>query len=162
GITLLFKGNKVTPYAGFATLKPNRVVSVKGFDGNVTELSATNVILAAGSTSIELPFAKFDNKLIVDNAGALDFDAVPKRLAVIGAGVIGLELGSVWRRLGAQVTILEALPDFLSVADRDIAKIAAREFVKQGLDIRLGAKVSKAEIKGSEVEVTFADAKGEQ
>jgi dihydrolipoamide dehydrogenase len=162
GITLLFKGNKVTPYAGFATLKPNRAVSVKAADGNVTELSATNVIIAAGSTSIELPFAKFDNKLIVDNAGALDFDAVPKRLGVIGAGVIGLELGSVWRRLGAQVTILEALPDFLAVADRDVAKIAAREFTKQGLDIKLGAKVSKAEIKGSEVEVTFTDAKGEQ
>ena len=162
GITMLFKGNKVTPFAGFATLKPNRVVSIKGFDGVTTEISATNVILAPGSTSIELPFAKFDNKLIVDNAGALDFDAVPKRLGVIGAGVIGLELGSVWKRLGAEVTILEALPDFLAVADRDVAKIAAREFAKQGLDIKLGAKVSKAEIKGNAVELTYADAKGEQ
>ncbi len=162
GIAMLFKGNKVTAYAGFATLQPDRVVSIKAQDGSVTSISATNVILAPGSTSIELPFAKFDNKLIVDNAGALDFDAVPKRLGVIGAGVIGLELGSVWRRLGAQVTILEALPDFLGAADRDVAKIAGREFVKQGLDIKLGAKVSKVEIKNNTVEVTYADAKGEQ
>jgi dihydrolipoamide dehydrogenase len=162
GVALLFKGNKVTAYGGYATLQPNHVVSVKGFDNKVIELTAPNIVLAAGSTSIELPFAKFDNKLIVDNAGALDLDAVPKRMGVIGAGVIGLELGSVWRRLGAEVTILEALPDFLGAADKDIAKIAAREFAKQGLDIKLGAKVGKAEIKGKTVELTYTDAKGEQ
>jgi len=87
---------------------------------------------------------------------------VPKRLGVIGAGVIGLELGSVWRRLGAEVTILEALPDFLAAAEKDVAKVAAKEFAKQGLDIKLGAKVSKAEVKGNTVEVTYTDAKGEQ
>jgi dihydrolipoamide dehydrogenase len=162
GIALLFKGNKVTPFNGFATLKPNRIVSIKGADGSVTEITATNVILAAGSKSIELPFAKFDNKFIVDNVGALDFGAVPKRLGVIGAGVIGLELGSVWKRLGAEVTILEALPEFLSVADRDVARVAAREFAKQGLDIKLGAKVSKAEVRGASVDVTYTDSKGEQ
>jgi dihydrolipoamide dehydrogenase len=162
GVALLFKGNKIESYGGFATLKPGRVVSIKGFDGKVTEISAKNVVIAAGSTPIELPFAKFDGKFIIDNAGALDIDVVPKRLGVIGAGVIGLELGSVWRRLGAEVTVLEALPDFLGAADRDVAKVAAREFAKQGLDIRLGAKVSKVEIKGKSVEVTYADAKGEQ
>jgi dihydrolipoamide dehydrogenase len=162
GITMLFKANKVTPFAGFATLKPGRVVSVKALDGSVSEMTATNVILAPGSVPIELPFAKFDNKTIVDNAGALDFSETPKRLGVIGAGVIGLELGSVWKRLGAEVTILEALPGFLATADQDIAKIAAREFKKQGLDIRLGAKVSKAEVKNNEVHVTYTDAKGEQ
>ena len=162
GINVLFKANKVMPYAGYATLKPNRAVSVKGLDGAVTELTATNVIIATGSIPIELPFAKFDNKAIVDNAGALDFTSVPKRLGVIGAGVIGLELGSVWKRLGSEVTILEALPDFLAAADQDVAKAAAREFKKQGLDIRLGAKLSKAEIKGEEVHLTYADAKGEQ
>ncbi|MEO8459258.1 MAG: dihydrolipoyl dehydrogenase [Dokdonella sp.] len=162
GITSLFKANKVTPYAGFATLKPDRVVSIKGTDGKITELSATNVIIAAGSVPIELPFAKFDGKTIVDNAGALDFDAVPKRLGVIGAGVIGLELGSVWSRLGAEVTILEALPDFLAAADQDIAKVAAREFKKQGLDIHLGAKVTKVDIKKDGVHLTYTDAKGEQ
>ncbi|HJU07484.1 MAG TPA: FAD-dependent oxidoreductase, partial [Rhodanobacteraceae bacterium] len=118
-------------------------------------------IIATGSVPIELPFAKFDGKHIVDNAGALDFDAVPKRLGVIGAGVIGLELGSVWKRLGAQVTILEALPDFLGAADADIAKAAAREFKKQELEIKLGAKVSKAEIKKNAVEVTYSDKDGE-
>jgi dihydrolipoamide dehydrogenase len=165
GITSLFKGvkgNPVTPIAGFATLKPNRVVSIKGHDGKVAEVTAKHVIIAAGSIPIELPFAKYDNKLILDNAGALDVGEVPKRLGVIGSGVIGLELGSVWRRLGSEVTILEALPEFLMAADADIAKAAAREFKKQGLDIRLGAKVSKAEIKGNEVHVTYADDKGEQ
>src|SRR5688572_6865957 len=147
GIGMLFKANKVTPFYGFGQLQPGNIVKVKQHDGSEVELKGTNVILAAGSDSIELPFAKFDNDAIVDNVGALDFTAVPKRLGVIGAGVIGLELGSVWKRLGAEVTILEALPDFLAAADAEVAKTAAREFKKQGLDIKLGAKVSKAEIK---------------
>ena len=162
GITQLFKSNKVTAIPGFATLKAGRTVSVKDSDGKTAEYSATNVIIATGSVPIELPFAKFDGKHIVDNAGALDFDAVPKRLGVIGAGVIGLELGSVWKRLGSEVTILEALPDFLAAADADIAKVAAREFKKQGLDIHLNAKVSNAEVKKNKVHVTYTDAKGEQ
>ncbi|MBB3276984.1 MULTISPECIES: dihydrolipoyl dehydrogenase [Pseudoxanthomonas] len=166
GIAMLFKANKITPFYGFGQLQPGNVVKVKQHDGSEVELKGTNVILAAGSDSIELPFAKFDNEYIVDNVGALDFTAVPKRLAVIGAGVIGLELGSVWKRLGAEVTILEALPDFLAVADAEVAKTAAREFKKQGLDIRLGAKVSKTEITGKgktkEVVVTYTDAEGEK
>jgi dihydrolipoamide dehydrogenase len=167
GIAMLFKANKITAFYGFGQLQPGNVVTVKQHDGSTVELRATNVILAAGSDSIELPFAKFDGKTIVDNVGALDFTEVPKRLGVIGAGVIGLELGSVWKRLGSEVTILEALPDFLAAADAEVAKTAAKEFKKQGLDIRLGAKVSKAEVKdasgkSSEVHVTYADAKGEQ
>ena len=165
GITQLFKGNKanpVTPVAGFATLQKGNVVSVKGHDGKHVELSAKHVILAAGSVPIELPFARYDGQHILDNAGALDLTAVPKRLGVIGAGVIGLELGSVWKRLGSEVTILEALPDFLAAADADIAKAAAREFKKQGLDIRLGAKCTKSEVKKGEVHLTYADDKGEQ
>ena len=117
GIAQLFKANKVTAFYGFGQLQPGNVVKVRQHDGSEVELKGTNVILAAGSDSIELPFAKFDNEYIVDNVGALDFSEVPKRLAVIGAGVIGLELGSVWKRLGAEVTILEALPDFLPAAD---------------------------------------------
>ncbi|TWT23776.1 dihydrolipoyl dehydrogenase [Luteimonas marina] len=166
GIAMLFKANKVTPFYGFATLHPDRTVKVKQHDGSEVELAGSNVILAAGSDSIELPFAKFDGETIVDNVGALDFTEVPKRLAVIGAGVIGLELGSVWKRLGAEVTVLEALPDFLAAADAEVAKTAAKEFRKQGLDIKLGAKVSKAEVTGKgkkkEVAVTFADKDGEQ
>ena len=166
GIAQLFKANKVTAYYGFGQLQPGNVVKVKQHDGSEVELKGTNVIIAAGSDSIELPFAKFDGDTIVDNVGALDFTEVPKRLAVIGAGVIGLELGSVWNRLGAEVTILEALPDFLAVADSEVSKVAAREFKKQGLDIRLGAKVSKTEVTGKgkkkEVVVTYSDAEGEK
>src|SRR5690348_7809391 len=162
GIGMLFKSNKVTPFFGTGKLLKGNQVEVSGADGAKQMLQAANVIIATGSVPIELPFAKFDGKTIVDNAGALDFDSVPKRLGVIGAGVIGLELGSVWKRLGADVTILEALPDFLAAADADIAKAAAREFKKQGLDIRLGAKVSAAKVGKDGVTVTYSDAKGEQ
>jgi len=161
GVAMLFKANKIVPFFGSGKLLKGNRVEVTGADGSKQTLQAPNVVIATGSVPIELPFAKFDGKTIVDNAGALDFDAVPKRLGVIGAGVIGLELGSVWKRLGAQVTILEALPDFLGTADADIAKAAAREFKKQELDIRLGAKVSKAEIKRNAVDVTYSDKDGE-
>ena len=166
GIAMLFKANKVATYYGFGQLQPGNVVKVKQHDGSEVELKGTNVIIAAGSDSIELPFAKFDNECIVDNVGALDFTEVPARLAVIGAGVIGLELGSVWKRLGAEVTILEAMPEFLAAADAEVAKAAAKEFKKQGLDIKLNAKVSKTEITGKgkkkEVIVTYTDAEGEK
>ena len=162
GIGMLFKANKVAAYYGFGQLQPGNVVKVKQHDGSEVELKGTNVIIAAGSDSIELPFAKFDGKHIVDNVGALDFTETPKRLGVIGAGVIGLELGSVWKRLGSEVTILEAAPNFLAAADAEVAKLAAREFKKQGLDIKLGAKLAKAEVVGDEVVLTYNDANGEQ
>jgi len=120
------------------------------------------VILASGSQPMELKSAPFDGRHIVDSWGALEFDAVPKRLGVIGAGVIGLELGSVWRRLGAEVVVLEALPDFLPMADGQVAREALRHFKKLGLDIRLGAKVTGAKLAKGEVAVSFTDAKGEQ
>ena len=167
GIAMLFKANKITAYYGFGQLHPGNIVKVRQHDGSEVELKGTNVVLAAGSDSIELPFAKFDGETIVDNVGALNFTSVPRRLGVIGAGVIGLELGSVWKRLGAEVTVLEALPDFLSLTDAEVAKVALKEFRKQGLDIKLGAKVSKAEIKpgakkASEVHLTYTDAEGEK
>ncbi|MEZ5465040.1 MAG: dihydrolipoyl dehydrogenase [Lysobacteraceae bacterium] len=162
GITQLFKSNKVTPIAGYGTLHPNREVRIKGHDGTEASITGKHVIIATGSVPIELPFARFDGKHVVDNAGALDFESTPKRLGVIGAGVIGLELGSVWKRLGAEVTVIEALPDFLAAADADIAKLAAREFKKQGLDIKLGSKVSAVEVKGDEVHLTYNDGKADQ
>jgi dihydrolipoamide dehydrogenase len=166
GIAILFKANKITPYYGFAELQPGKIVKVRQHDGTEVELEGTNVVIAAGSESIELPFARFDGETIVDNVGALDFLEVPKRLAVIGAGVIGLELGSVWKRLGAEVTILEALPDFLAAADAEVARTALKELKKQGLDIKLGAKVSATEVTGKgkkkEVAVSYTDAAGEQ
>ncbi|MCH8896123.1 MAG: dihydrolipoyl dehydrogenase, partial [Proteobacteria bacterium] len=125
-------------------------------------LSGKNVILASGSMPAELRKVPLDGKTIVDSWGALEFDAVPKRLAVIGGGVIGLELGSVWQRLGAEVVILEALDDFLFMIDRQIARDTQRQFKRQGLDIRLGAKVSGATTSKSGIKLTYADSKGEQ
>src|ERR1700739_2431751 len=124
-------------------------------DGTSRELSARHVVLASGSAPIELRSAPFQAPHIVDSWGALDLDAVPKRLGVIGAGVIGLELGSVWRRLGAETVVLEALPDFLAIADQQLAKEALRHFKKQGLDVRLGAKVTGATTVGDAVEVKY-------
>lgn len=162
GVGMLFKNNKVTPYFGTGKLIKGKKVEVSGKDGSTETLAGTNIILASGSAPVELPFAKFDGKNIIDNAGALDLEETPKRLGVIGAGVIGMELGSVWNRLGSEVTILEAMPDFLGAADKDISKAAAREFKKQGLDIHLNAKVSDAKVKKNTVEVTYEDKKGEQ
>lgn len=159
GIAALFKANKITAFYGFGQLQPGNVVTVKQHDGSEVALKATNVILAAGSDSIELPFAKFGEH-IIDNVGALDLEKVPKRLGVIGAGVIGLELGSVWKRLGAEVTILEGLPNFLAAADAEVSKVAAREFKKQGLDIKLGCKCTATEVKKDGVHIRYTDDKG--
>jgi len=162
GILTLFKGAGVTPLQGHGRLLTGRQVEFTAHDGTRRTLSARQAILAPGSTPIELRSAPFKAPEIVDSWGALEFEAVPKRLAVIGAGVIGLELGSVWRRLGSQVVMLEALPEFLTIADQQVAKEALRHFKKQGLDIRLGAKVTGAVPTGAAVEVTYSDAKGEQ
>ena len=142
GIATLFKANKVTAYAGRGKLLAGKQVEIAGHDGKVEVISAHHIVLAAGSLPIQIPGIPFDGKYIVDNVGALNIDATPKRFGVIGAGVIGLEMGSVWKRLGSEVTILEALPDFLGAVDADIARVAAREFKKQGLDIKLSCKVT--------------------
>ena len=155
GIDALFKANGVTPIKGRGrVLKGNRV-EVAGHDGSTQVLAAKQIILATGSVPIELPIAKFDGDRIVDSAGALEFDKVPVRLGVIGAGVIGLELGSVWRRLGSEVVMLEALDKFLPMADEQIAAEAMRQFKKQDLDIRLGAKVTAARVEGDSVKVEY-------
>jgi len=162
GILALFKAAGVTALQGHGKLLPGHKVEYTAHDGTRRELTAKNVVLATGSSPMELRSAPFDGKRIVDSWGALEFDAVPKRLGVIGAGVIGLELGSVWRRLGSEVVVLEALPDFLAIADQQLAKEALRHFKKQGLDIRLGAKVTGAAVSGETVNVKYTDAKGEQ
>lgn len=162
GIAMLFRKNKVEWLQGTGRLLPGKQVEVTPHgDGDKEVVAATNIILATGSVPVDIPVAKVDGKRIVDNEGALAFDAVPKRLGVIGAGVIGLELGSVWNRLGSEVVILEALDDFLATADRNIARDALKVFTKkQGLDIRLGARVtgSKAGAKG--VKVSYEDKDG--
>ena len=143
GVLYLFKKNKVTFFHGRASFgKTPAEIRVAG-----ETLAAKNVIIATGSNPRALPGADFDEKLILSNDGALAIPEVPKRLGVIGAGVIGLEMGSVWRRLGAEVTILEALPAFLGAADEQIAREAAKIFAKQGLKVELGVKISKVEKK---------------
>jgi dihydrolipoamide dehydrogenase len=161
GINALFKANGVTGIQGHGQLLAGNKVLVKAADGSEKTLEAKHVVLASGSTPIRLKTVPHDGKFIVDSWNALEFDAVPPRLGVIGAGVIGLELGSVWRRLGSQVTVLEALDTFLSMADQTIAKEAQRNFKKQGLDIKLGAKVLSAAVNGNAVDVVYADAQGE-
>jgi dihydrolipoamide dehydrogenase len=162
GILALFKASGVTPLQGHGKLLSGHRVEYTAHDGSRRELTARNIILASGSAPIELRSAPFQAPHIVDSWGALEFQSVPKRLGVIGAGVIGLELGSVWRRLGSEVVMLEALPDFLAVADQQLAKEALRHFKKLGVDIRLGAKVTGATVAGDAVDVTYTDAKGEQ
>jgi dihydrolipoamide dehydrogenase len=161
GITALFKANGVVGYQGHGRLLPGNQVQVTGADGAEKTLQAKHVILAPGSVPVRLKSVPHDGKYIVDSWNALEFDAVPPRLGVIGAGIIGLELGSVWRRLGSQVTVLEALEQFLPMADRAIAKEAQRHFKKQGLDIKLGATVSGAAVAGAAVDVVYSDAQGE-
>jgi dihydrolipoamide dehydrogenase len=162
GIAGLFKANKVDGLVGHGKLLAGKKVEFTPTDGDVEILDAKNVILASGSVPIELPFAPFDGKTIIDSWDALELDVVPERLGVIGAGVIGLELGSVWARLGATVTILEAMDDFLFMADRDVANVAAKEFKKQGLDIRLGAKVTGAKTGKKGVKIDYEDKSGAQ
>ena len=161
GILYLFKKNKVTFFHGRASFARG---GANGYEikvaGKAAEtLNARHVIVATGSSPRPLPGTPFDGKLILDNAGALAINEVPKRLGVIGAGVIGLEMGSVWRRLGSDVRILEALPTFLGAADEQVAKEAAKLFAKQGLAIELGVKISKVASK-KDVTVEYADAAG--
>lgn len=163
GIAGLFRKNKVEWLKGHATLMPDKQVEVSATGGGEKEVvSAANIVIASGSIPIAIPPAQVDGDRIVDSEGALTFDAVPKRLGVIGAGVIGLELGSVWNRLGSEVIVLEALEEFLSAADQTIAKAALKTLKKQGLDIRLGAKVTASKASKTAVTVTYEDKTGEQ
>ncbi len=166
GIAGLLKGAGVTALVGHGKLlKAEGGVHKVEFtdkDGKVQMLSARHVVLASGSIPTELKSLPFDGKDIVDSWGALEFDTVPKRLGVIGAGVIGLELGSVWNRLGAQVTVLEALDSFLPMADQAVAAEALKNFRKQSMDIKLGAKVSAASKGKDGVTLKYTDASGEQ
>ncbi len=162
GIEALFKANGVTPFKGHGKLLAGNQVEITDAQGATSVIAAKHVVIASGSTPIELPIAPFDGERIVDSWGALEFESVPKRLGVIGAGVIGLELGSVWQRLGSEVVVLEALEEFLFMVDAQIAKDALRHLKRQGLDIRLGATVSAAGVKGDAVTVRYEDGDGEQ
>ncbi|CAG2269458.1 MULTISPECIES: dihydrolipoyl dehydrogenase [Burkholderia] len=163
GIEFLFKKNKITWLKGHGkfTGKTDAGVQIEvSGEGETEVVTAKNVIIATGSKARHLPNIPVDNKIVSDNEGALTFDAVPKKLAVIGAGVIGLELGSVWRRLGAEVTVLEALPAFLGAADEALAKEAAKLFKKQGLDIHLGVKIGDVKTSADGVSIAYTDKDG--
>jgi dihydrolipoamide dehydrogenase len=163
GIAGLFKANGVSSISGTGRLLKDKKVEVTALDGSKQIISANNIILAAGSVPIEIPPTPLQDGVIVDSTGALEFQEVPKRLGVIGAGVIGLELGSVWSRLGSEVVVLEASESFLVAVDQQIAKEAQKLLGKQGLDIRLGAKVTGSSVskgKNPKVTVQFTDKEG--
>ena len=163
GILYLFKKNKVSFFHGRGSfVKAEGGAYEIAVDGGAAAetLRATHVIIATGSSARSLPGAAFDEENILSNDGALRLGAVPKTLGVIGSGVIGLEMGSVWRRLGAEVTVLEALPTFLGAVDEQIAKEAFKIFGKQGLKIELGVKISEVKSGKKGVSVAYADAKG--
>ncbi|MFZ3203005.1 MAG: dihydrolipoyl dehydrogenase [Pseudomonas sp.] len=162
GVSTLFKANGVTLLEGHGKLLAGKQVEVTALDGTTQVVQAENVIIASGSKPVDIPPAPVDQDVIVDSTGALEFQSVPKTLGVIGAGVIGLELGSVWARLGADVTVIEALDKFLPAADEQIAKEALKSLTKQGLKIRLGARVTASEVKKKQVTVSFTDSEGEQ
>ena len=162
GVQGLLKKNKVELRTGTARLREGKRVEVVSEDGQVETIQAGHIIIATGSQPVAIPPAPVDGNHIVDNVGALNFSEVPKRLGIIGAGVIGLELGSVWSRFGSEVIVLEALPDFLAAADKQIATAAMKSLVKQGLDIRLGCRVTGTSTTDAGVTVTYEDANGEQ
>ena len=161
GVAALLKKNKVDAFSGHGRLQAGNRVAIAIHGGSEEVVAAKNVIIATGSVPINIPVAAVDGHAIVDNAGALAFDTVPKRLGVIGAGVIGLELGSVWNRLGSDVVILEALADFLPAADTQVAREALKIFTKkQGLAIHLGARVTGAKATKKGVSVKYEDKDG--
>lgn len=161
GIAQLFKANGIDWLKGRGQLQLDHKVSVIDSKEKVSTYSAENVILATGSKPIELSSAPLTGDLIADSTGALDWQSVPQSVCVIGAGVIGLELGSVWRRLGSKVTVLEALDTFLPAADKQVAAEGLRQFKKQGLDIKLGARMTTTKVNKQSLSVQYTDKEGD-
>lgn len=161
GIEGLFKANGIDWLVGAGTVHADKKISVKGHDGSSSQYSANNIIIATGSVPIELPITPLHGDAVVDSSGALEWQSVPGKVCVIGAGIIGLELGSVWRRLGSEVVLLEAMDSFLPMVDGQIAKDAIRTFTKQGLDIQLSARVTGSTVNGNKVTVSYQDKDGD-
>ena len=155
GIGGLFAANKVTPISGRGKVLADSKVEVINTEGNTEIIESKNIVIATGSSPIEIGSAVFNDTNILDSTGALEINKVPKTLGVIGAGVIGLELGSVWARLGSKVTVIEAMDDFLYMADKEIAKETFKDFKKQGLDIKLGCKLTSSKSLKNSVKVTY-------
>ncbi len=161
GIAMLFKQNGIDWLQGRGQLLAEKQVKVTAHDGTETRYQAENVVIATGSVPIDLSATPLEGNIVVDSAGALDWESVPGSVCVIGAGVIGLELGSVWRRMGSEVVLLEAQDTFLPMVDKAIARVAQQTFTKQGLDIRLSTRVMGSQVTGNQVVVKFQDADGE-
>jgi len=159
GIGGLFAANKVTPITGRGKVIAGNNVEITKSDGTTETIAAKNIIIATGSSPIEIASAEFNNN-VVDSTGALEFTEVPKTLGVIGAGVIGLELGSVWARLGSKVTVIEAMDDFLFMADKEIAKDCLKDFKKQGLDIKLGSRLIASTNLKKSVKISYENSTG--
>ena len=159
GIGGLFAANKVTPITGRGKVIAGNNVEITKSDGTTETIAAKNIIIATGSSPIEIASAEFNNN-VVDSTGALEFTEVPKTLGVIGAGVIGLELGSVWARLGSKVTVIEAMDDFLFMADKEIAKDCLKDFKKQGLDIKLGSRLIASKNLKKSVKISYENSTG--
>lgn len=158
GVAQLFKKNEIERVEGLGRLAGDGKVEVVDGDGNVTRtLEAENILIATGSVVSTIPGVEIDGERVVSSTEALEFDKVPEHLVVIGAGVIGLEMGSVWARLGSKVTVLEYMPKLLPTFDDDLSKLATRLFKKQGLEFHFGVKVTGAEVNGDQVKVTYKD-----
>jgi len=159
GIQVLFKANKVVTIHGRAKITAIDTIEISSRETRkkIDELKTKNIIIATGSSPVRLQQAPIENNCIIDSAGALELDKVPKTLGIIGAGAIGLELGSVWSRLGSQVTLIEAMQKFLPMADKKLAALAQRSFKKQSLDIRLNARLVSAKVKNKKVHVVYED-----
>lgn len=160
GVAALFKANGVETLEGSALLRAGSVIEFTDNEGNRSQLAADHIVVATGSVAVQIAACPLDGNLIVDSSGALEFQSVPRKLGVIGAGIIGLELGSVWNRLGSEVVILEAMDEFLPLADRQVAKEAFRQLSSQGLDIRLGTQITKSDIENEQVSLHYSDAQG--
>lgn len=157
GIAFLFKKNKVTSFQGLGQVTGPNSVEVTAADGAKTQLTGKNIVLATGSIPVELPFLKYDEKKIVSSTGALSLNKVPKHMLVIGGGVIGLELGSVWLRLGAQVTVLEFMDRICPTMDQETVGVLKKYLEKAGMKFILNAKATASKDSGAEVEVTYED-----
>lgn len=155
GIAFLFKKNKITPFTGMGKIVAPGKVEVKGADGNTQILTAKSICIATGSVPVELPFLKYDEKRIVSNTGALALDKVPKSMVVVGGGVIGLELGSVWQRLGAKVTVIEYANRLGGTMDQDCMNVLKKSLEKEGMSFLLSTKVTGSNVGTDGVEVTY-------
>ncbi len=161
GIAFLMKKNKIDVYTGVGSFVDKNTIKVTDSKGKESEISTDKVIIATGSKPTELPFAKFDKKRIISSTEALELKEVPKHMIVIGGGVIGLELGSVYKRIGSEVTVIEFLDSLIATMDSTMGKEMKKSMKKLGMDLKLKHKVTKVENKGKEVEVTFETEKGE-